>query len=161
LFSSPSATDITIANEALASLGLTDLAYRPYTEISGGQRQIVLIARALAQEPNLLVMDEPTASLDYGNQMRVLNHIRELARRGIAVILSTHNPDHAFLCADHVALFHERKIIAIGKPDDVLTPRALKQLYNIDVVIGSVEGSPAKVCAPVLSDQLQEPSNGA
>ena len=71
--------------------------------MSGGERQLTLIARALAQEPQVLVMDEPTASLDFGNQVRVLSEIKTLAGRGIAVILSTHDPDQAFLCAQRVA----------------------------------------------------------
>ncbi|TCL74831.1 ABC transporter ATP-binding protein [Rhizobium sp. BK251] len=151
----PGARDHEAAQTALAALGVAELAERPYTEISGGERQIVLIARALAQEPQLLVMDEPTASLDYGNQMRVLAHIRRLAERGIAVIISTHNPDHAFLCADHVALLHDGRMEAFGAPEEVLTTAALKKLYDIDVVIGTVDGSSAKVCAPILGENLK------
>ncbi|HEV7318685.1 MAG TPA: ABC transporter ATP-binding protein [Ensifer sp.] len=155
-FSSPGARDRDIALSALRGLGMAHIAERPYTEISGGERQIVLIARALAQEPTILIMDEPTANLDYGNQMRVLSHIRALAASGLSVVLSTHNPDHAFLVADRVALLHASTIAAIGPPDDVLTPAALNQLYNIDVVIGSIEGSPARLCAPRLAAPTPE-----
>ena len=109
----------------------------------------MLIARALAQEPVILVMDEPSASLDYGNQMRVLAHIRALARKGLSIVLSTHNPDHAFLAADRVALLNGGKLAALGPPAEVLTPKALKELYDIDVVIGELEGS-ARICAPRL-----------
>ena len=147
-FSSPGARDRRIAMEALAGLGMAHLATRPYTEISGGERQMALIARALTQEPSILVMDEPTANLDYGNQMRVLSHIRSLAERRLSVVLSTHNPDHAFLVADRVALLHASKLIALGSAREVLTPAALKQLYDIDVVIGSIDGSKARLCAP-------------
>ncbi|HEV7306577.1 ABC transporter ATP-binding protein [Ensifer sp.] len=147
-FASPGHRDRRIAWDALASLGMEHLAQRAYTEISGGERQIVLIARALAQEPSILVMDEPTANLDYGNQMRVLSHIRALAGRGLSIVLSTHNPDHAFQVADRVALLHAATIIALGRPAEVLTSAALHQLYNIDVVVGSIEGSSARLCAP-------------
>ncbi|WP_077964690.1 ABC transporter ATP-binding protein [Ensifer adhaerens] len=147
-FASPGSRDRRIAMEALAGLGMTHLAMRPYTEISGGERQMALIARAVTQEPSILVMDEPTANLDYGNQMRVLSHIRALATRGLSVVLSTHNPDHAFLVADRVALLHASKLNALGSPSHVLTPAALKQLYDIDVVIGSIDGSEARLCAP-------------
>ena len=82
----------------------------------GGERQLALVARAVAQEPAILVMDEPTASLDFGNQVRVLAHVQSLARRGIAVVLSTHDPDQAFLCADLVALLHEGGLARLG-PD--------------------------------------------
>ena len=150
-FSSPGTRDRRIAMEALVGLGMSHLALRAYTEISGGERQMALIARALTQEPAILVMDEPTANLDYGNQMRVLSHVRVLAEQGLSVVLSTHNPDHAFLVADRVALLHAAKLIALGLPKDVLTPTALKQLYDIDVVIGSIDGSEARLCAPRLT----------
>ncbi|MBY5571749.1 ABC transporter ATP-binding protein [Rhizobium leguminosarum] len=150
-FSAPAKHDREIAAQALDRLGMTHLAMRPYTEISGGERQMALIARALAQEPQILVMDEPTASLDYGNQMRVLAHIRRLAGAGISVILSTHNPDHVFMVADRVALLHEGVLAALGTPNDVLTPERLKQLYDIDVVIGALPGSDTRVCSPRLN----------
>lgn len=149
-FATPGRHDMDIAVRALTGLGMAHLASRPYTEISGGERQMVLIARALAQEPAILVMDEPTANLDYGNQMRVLSHIRKLAGQGLSVILSTHNPDHAFLVAHRVALLHEARLVALGSPEEVMTAEALKQLYDIDVVIGSVAGSAARLCAPRL-----------
>lgn len=149
-FAMPGPVDRAAATEALSGLGMSHLAERPYTEISGGERQMVLIARALAQSPSILVMDEPTASLDYGNQMRLLAHIRKLSRRGLSIILSTHNPDHAFLVADRVALLHAARLIALGPPAEILTSDAMKQLYGIDVVIGSVAGSDARLCAPLL-----------
>jgi iron complex transport system ATP-binding protein len=149
-FSAPARRDREIAMQALERLGMTHLASRPYTEISGGERQMALIARALAQEPKILVMDEPTASLDYGNQMRVLSHIRRLAGEGISVILSTHNPDHVFMVADRVALLHNGALAALGAPSDVLTAERLKQLYDIDVVIGTLPGSASLVCSPRL-----------
>jgi iron complex transport system ATP-binding protein len=150
-FAAPGWHDRDVATEALESLGIADLEGRPYTEISGGERQLALIARALAQQPEILVMDEPTANLDYGNQMRLLSHIRQLAARGISVILSTHNPDHVFMVADRVALLHEGKLVGLGSTKVVLTPEALKQLYDIDVVIGSIEGSAARLCAPRIN----------
>ena len=149
-FAAPGATDRAIADEALVRLGMTHLADRPYTEISGGERQMVLIARALAQQPGILVMDEPTASLDYGNQMRVLSHIRRLAREGMSIVLSTHNPDHVFMVADRVALLHEGTLAGLGPPQTVLTPQRIKQLYDVDVVMGVLPGGNAPVCSPRL-----------
>ncbi|WP_018902727.1 ABC transporter ATP-binding protein [Rhizobium sp. 2MFCol3.1] len=149
-FSAPGATDRAIADAALARLGMTHLADRPYTEMSGGERQMVLIARALAQQPGILVMDEPTASLDYGNQMRVLAHIRRLAREGMSIVLSTHNPDHVFMVADRVALLHEGTLAGLGPPQTVLTPQRIKQLYDVDVVMGVLPGGNAPVCSPRL-----------
>ena len=129
---------------------MAHLSDRPYTEISGGERQMTLIARALAQQPKVLVMDEPTASLDYGNQMRVLGHVRRLASEGMAVVLSTHNPDHVFMVADRVAMLREGRLAALGPPADVLTVERVKELYDIDVVMGVLPGGSSKVCSPRL-----------
>lgn len=148
LFATPGRRDRDLAAATLERLGIGHLAGRAYTEISGGERQIALIARALAQEPSILVMDEPTASLDYGHQMRVLDRVRELAGEGVSIILSTHNPDHAFRVADRVALIFQSRLAALGRPEAVLTANALKQLYDIDVVIGTLAGSDARLCAP-------------
>lgn len=147
-FALPGAHDRAIAEAALENLGIAKLADTPSTEISGGERQLALIARALAQEARIVVMDEPTASLDYGNQMRLLAHIRRLAADGLAIVLSTHNPDHALQAADRVALLKDGELTALGATRETLTPNALKTLYGIEVVIGSVPGSDAFVCAP-------------
>jgi len=149
-FSAPAKQDREVAAAALERLGIAHLSARPYTEISGGERQMVLIARALAQQPKVLVMDEPTASLDYGNQMRVLSHVRRLAAEGMAIVLSTHNPDHVFMVADRVALLHEGGLVGIGSPENVLTPQRIKQLYDIDVVMGTLPGGSFQVCSPRL-----------
>ncbi len=147
-FALPGARDRAIAEAAMDNLGITKLADTPATEISGGERQLALIARALAQEARIVVMDEPTASLDYGNQMRLLAHIRRLAADGLAIVLSTHNPDHALQAADRVALLKDGAMAALGRTRETLTADALKTLYGIDVVIGSLPGSDAFVCAP-------------
>jgi iron complex transport system ATP-binding protein len=135
LFASPGKKDVAAADAGLASLGISHLRERIYTEISGGERQMVLIARALAQEPRLLVMDEPTASLDFGNQLRVLDQIAALAKRGMAVVLSTHDPDHVFLCGDRAALLRDGRLAALGPPSEVITPAALAGLYGVEVEV--------------------------
>ncbi len=151
LFETPSAADRRLAETALRTLGISHLAARVFTEISGGERQLALIARALAQEAPILVMDEPTASLDFGNQARVLQHIRALAKAGKSILLSTHDPDHAFLCADRVALLHGGELIAVGAPDDTITPDHLKRLYGIDVTIALLPELGRRVCTPSLA----------
>jgi iron complex transport system ATP-binding protein len=150
LFAVPGARDIAAADAALARLGIAHLAERIYTEISGGERQLALIARALAQAPRLLVMDEPTASLDFGNQVRVLEQIRDLAASGIAVLLSTHDPDHAFLAADRVALLHDGGLFALGTPEETVTPATLRQLYGIEVAVSLMPELNRRVCVPSL-----------
>lgn len=150
-FASPSSTDHAAADRALATLGIDHLAERPFTEISGGERQMALIARALAQEPGMLVMDEPTASLDFGNQTRVLERIGALAASGIAIVLSTHDPGHAFACATRVALMKAGRVITVGEPDEIVTPEMLRVLYGVEVAVDYMAQAGRNVCVPKLN----------
>lgn len=152
-FATPSAADRNAANRALATLGIDHLAERPFTEISGGERQMALIARALAQEPDMLVMDEPTASLDFGNQTRVLERIGALSASGLAIVLSTHDPGHAFACATRVALMKAGRVVAVGQPDEIVTPGALRAIYGVEVAIDYMAEAGRNVCAPKLNRQ--------
>jgi iron complex transport system ATP-binding protein len=129
-FSAPRRADIDAAMAALDALGIAGLAARDSTQISGGQRQLALLARALAQQSRIIVMDEPTASLDLGNRLRVLDTIRGLARDGLAVVLSTHEPEHAFVVADQVLILG-RDHFAAGPVETVLTSQHLSQLYGV------------------------------
>ena len=147
LFASPGAADRARADAVLESLAIAHLADLPYTRISGGQRQLALIARALAQDTPAIVMDEPTASLDFGNQVLVLSEVRRLADSGLAIVLSTHDPDHAFAIASRVALLDEGRLIANGPPRDVLTPTRLEQVYGVRVAVERLAGG-ATVCSP-------------
>lgn len=135
LFAGPTRDDREIALRALDELGIADLARRDVTRLSGGQRQLVLVARAVAQAAPLIVMDEPTASLDFGNQVVVLSQVRQLAERGAGIVLSTHDPDHAFAIGKRVALMKNGAILAAGLPEEVLTPARLKSVYGVDVTI--------------------------
>ncbi len=160
LFAAPSRADHEIAGRALEMLGIGHLADRIYTEISGGERQLVLIARALAQQPRILVMDEPTASLDFGNQVRVLRQIASLARSGIAVVFSTHDPDHVVLCGDRVALLHGGRLEEIGAPEAVITPASLKRLYGVDVQVVDLPDHRTRTCVPSV-EGLRRKADGA
>ena len=151
LFSSPSNHDREIAHRALASLNIDYLSDAIYTRISGGERQLTLIARALAQETNILVLDEPTANLDFGNQVLVLNSIRRLSREGITIVMSTHEPDHAFQVASRVAMLKHGRIVGVGEPKDVITQESLLDLYGVAVSIVELNGvhrPPIKLCVP-------------
>jgi iron complex transport system ATP-binding protein len=134
-FARPSRADRATATDALATLGMLKLAQSEYVRISGGQRQLALIARALAQQAPLLVMDEPTASLDFGNQALVLRHLRLLRDRGLGIVLSTHHPDHAFATATSVALLHAGTVRALGGPEAVLTAGDLTATYGTPVTV--------------------------
>ncbi|MHA7849277.1 ABC transporter ATP-binding protein [Roseovarius sp.] len=152
-FGQPGRQDRAIAQEAMERLGIGDLAHRDYSRLSGGQRQLVLIARALAQEAPLIVMDEPTASLDFGNQAQVLAQIALLVQaasaEGCGVILSTHDPDQAFALEARVLLMKEGGMRAHGPAHEVLTASALGDVYGLPVSVETTT-SGRKVCLPSL-----------
>ncbi|CAN1522536.1 FepC ABC-type cobalamin/Fe3+-siderophores transport systems, ATPase components [Rhabdaerophilaceae bacterium] len=133
LFAGPSEADRAMAQAKLTELDIAHLAEQPYTMISGGERQLVLIARALAQEPRVIVLDEPTASLDFGNQGKVLRQIGDLKSRGLAVLFTTHDPNHAMRHADRVALLAGGTLLAEGPPVEMLTASRLADLYGAEI----------------------------
>ena len=124
-------SDRRIAGEALEKLSIGHLARRPYTEISGGERQLTLIARALTQGADIFVMDEPTNGLDYGNQIRLLERINQLAAEGLTFIYTTHHPEHAMAASDTVVMMKSGKILREGEPRYMLTPDNLTDLYGL------------------------------
>ena len=155
VFSSPTRRDRELAQAAIDRMRLGSLADAVYTRISGGERQLVLIARALAQDARIIVMDEPTANLDFGNQVRVIEHIRSLAGAGMGVLLSTHDPDQAFVCADRVAMLHEGRLARAGTPAETITAESLRQIYGVGVVVMDVTlpgGATRPVCMPAGAD---------
>lgn len=133
LFASPTPADRAVGDAKLEELGIAHLAGKPYTMISGGERQLVLIARALAQEPRYIVLDEPTASLDFGNQGKVMRQIRSLTAKGLGVLFTTHDPNQAMRYATRVALLGEGQLLAEGVPAEVLSVPALSALYGSNV----------------------------
>lgn len=137
ILASPSRADREVAQQCLTDMGVGHLWSRRYTEISGGERQLVLIARALAQQPDAVIMDEPTASLDFGNQIRVLEYIRGLQGRGLGVLLCTHQPDHALQVADRVALFKRGRLHYTGPARKALSVPQLAWLYDLDEAVVS------------------------
>jgi len=149
VFASPARKDLMVADRALESLGIAQLADQPVTEISGGERQLALVARALAQEPKLLVLDEPTASLDFGNQVRVLERIAALAGSGLAILFSSHDPDHAFMCARRALLLAEGRVLEAGAPRDVIRADTLERMYRVSVQVLPLAGG-GYTCLPAL-----------
>lgn len=149
MLSTPTKEQEERAWDALERVGIAHLAHRPTTQLSGGEQQLVLIARALAQGAKTIVMDEPTSALDYGNTVRVLACVRELAREGYSIIQSTHQPDHAFLFADDVLVIDGGGVRAFGNPKDVITEELVADIYGIDVKISSLFNDRVRVCTPV------------
>jgi iron complex transport system ATP-binding protein len=133
LFSRPTSKDRMVAAAMLDRLGIAQLAQRPYTMISGGERQLALLARALAQEPQFIVLDEPTASLDFGNQGKLIREIRSLAASGHGVLFTTHDPNHAMRAADRAYLLRDGAKIAEGAVGAVLNREQLMALYDAPV----------------------------
>lgn len=146
-FSAYTAEDRAAADEAMARLGIEHLRHRPYTEISGGERQLTLIGRALAQGARVFIMDEPVNGLDYGNQIRLLARIQHLADEGYTFIITTHFPDHALHTADRAILIKDGKVVANGSPRQTITTTTIHELYAIDVNVVSVNGG-GTVCLP-------------
>lgn len=147
VFASPSKNDMLIAEEALETLGISYLKDKVYTEISGGERQLVLIARALVQTPSILIMDEPTSNLDFGNQAKAVKQVRRLADRGLGVIMTTHSPDHVYQCADKVTVIKNSNEVVSGDVDKIMTSDLLSEIYNIDIAVRNIDGK--NVCIPV------------
>jgi iron complex transport system ATP-binding protein len=153
MFERPGPADRARAVEALDRLGMAALAERPIHGVSGGERQLTLIARALATEARLLVLDEPTANLDFGNQARVLEEILRLRAAGIGILLCSHDPDHAFRVADRAVLLRKGRVLAQGPVGEVLVAANLAELYGIAVHVTDVDTPEGKrrVCIPGLA----------
>jgi iron complex transport system ATP-binding protein len=185
-WSVPNDNQITNALAAMEQIGITHLKERDFRLISGGEQQLVLIARALAQiapsqiapsqiapsqitpsqnPPSqsaltraestrvapLLIMDEPASYLDYGNQLRVLFKIKELSKLGYGILLSTHNPDHAFLFADRIIALHDKHIAASGPPAECLTSELIEKLYGVKVAIRCDQNG-VRSCNPTVGN---------
>ncbi len=133
LFRRPSAADHAAVAESLGRLGVGQLARRPYTEISGGERQLTLIARALAQGARILILDEPATGLDFGHQIRLLESLRQLAAENYGVLLTTHHPEHAIAVSSRVVLLNDGRVLGAGPPKSTLTPEAIFRLYGVRI----------------------------
>lgn len=161
MFASPKKHDIDIAGHVLEELGIGYLTDRIFTEISGGERQMVLIARALAQESKFLIMDEPTSNLDFGNQVKVLNTVKRLAQKGLGIIMTTHFPDHALLCSAKVILLTKEREVIQGSAEQIITRENLFRAYGVQVHVADVDinGARKRFCQPVIGlEETQEES---
>lgn len=155
----PTREDYNVVENAMRDMGIRHLRDMPYSDISGGELQMVMFARALAQEPRMLILDEPTAALDYGNAVRVIRRVRKLAHMGYAVVMITHNPDHAFMTGANVALFTRNRPMRFGTAEEIITSRNIKDAYGISVKLVEFVHTNQRVmrmCAPEFDDDFDE-----
>ena len=154
LMQQPGEKDRAVVDALLKELAIDHLRKKPYTDISGGERQLVMVAKALAQEPELLVLDEPTANLDYGNKIAVMEMIQRLSGRGLCTIFTTHDPEHALLLDARTALIIPGEQVVFGPADQVVTERNLKRAYHATIRVVEILDDwrrPVRVCLPLLN----------
>ncbi|MFZ2527506.1 MAG: ABC transporter ATP-binding protein [Rhodococcus sp. (in: high G+C Gram-positive bacteria)] len=147
MFATPGRIDRARTGEVLERVGVADLAHRAFSELSGGQRQLVLIARALASECSFLILDEPVSALDLRNQAVVLELLRDLAAEGMGILLTTHHPDHPLHLGGSAIVMCAPEDIRHGPVEDLVTDETLTELYGIDVASAVVDdrGAPRTV----------------
>jgi iron complex transport system ATP-binding protein len=141
-FGAPSAHDRKLAEQSLGEFGLLHVKDRPYTALSGGERQLVLLCRTLVQEPEVILLDEPTAHLDLKNQVRCLKLIGMLAGRGVALVLTSHDPNHAFLFPGRALLMQQDRSVLIGTPSEIINSASLAATYGIEVGVFCIPRMP-------------------
>lgn len=135
--------DLSLATGVLEQLGISHLAFRKLTQVSGGERQKVMIARAMVQEPSLLLLDEPTSALDIRYQLEVMTLIRSVVRQqNIAAMLAIHDLNLAARFCDRILVLHQGKIVASGAPADLLKPPLIEQVYGVRAIVGTEGGLP-------------------
>ena len=145
---SPGKKELEQVEWALEKIGITHLRKRCFHHISGGERQLAVIARALVQNAKLLMLDEPTASLDFGNQILVQEQARMLADEGYTIIQTTHNPEHSYMFSDKVLAIKDGRVLCHGAPKEIMTKEVMSRLYGLDVEISSLYGDKVRVCMP-------------
>lgn len=156
-FETPKAPDRTAAFEALEKVHALHLANQKYTALSGGQRQLVLIARAICQAAKIFVMDEPAANLDYANHQLLMEVIADLAEHGYCIIMSTHSPEHPFSIGSKVLLMKNGQAAGFGTPEETITPQTLHEVYDIEMDVVTLYdryGVKRTLCLPVKSPHV-------
>ena len=148
LWQSPSKADELLVDEAMERMGLQRLAGKPYTKISGGEYQQVLIARVMVQQADVILMDEPTNHLDYGNQLKVLRQIRQLVGDGFAVIWTTHMPDHALMLGGRIAVLDQDGHFETGDTAGMITETRMEHIYGAKLCKTWVEPAGREACVP-------------
>ena len=151
-FETPKAVDREAAFAALEKVNALDLANKKYTALSGGQRQLILIARAICQSAQVFVMDEPAANLDYANQQLLMEVVGDLAAKGYCIVMSTHSPEQPASVGSKVLLMKEGRVPGFGTPRQVFTPENMDAVYGIEMDVVTIRdryGTERTICLPV------------
>lgn len=135
---------------ALDKIGISELSDRCFHRLSGGEKQLVMIARAITQDAPMLMLDEPTASLDFGNQLRVLQQLKTLSAEGYTIIQTTHHPEQSYMFSDRILAVQNGQLLMDGKPSEILTKDTMKVLYGVDVEVLSMYEDKLRVCLPQI-----------
>ncbi|MDY2629089.1 MAG: ABC transporter ATP-binding protein [Lachnospiraceae bacterium] len=146
MFEKPSKKDYDLVDEVLEELDISHLADRSYTELSGGERQQVSIARAIVQQPDIIMLDEPANHLDYGNQLKIIQLIKKLSKKGYSIIITSHIPDHVLLLGGKVGLLNQNGTLLTGANEEIMTEENLKSLYHVEVHLVYLQELKRKVC---------------
>ncbi len=149
-FRSPGKADREKCHWALEKVGIAHLADRCFHRLSGGEQQLVLLARALVQDAPCLMLDEPTANLDFGNQLLVLEQARSLAREGYTVIQTTHHPEQSYQYSDRILAIQHGRVLVEGSPREVLTADTMEKLYGVRVAVLPLCEDRVRVCVPTV-----------
>ena len=144
----PSHEDVEISNHTMEQMGIIHLAEKPYTNISGGERQLVMFAQAIVQSPSYLILDEPTSHLDFGNQIKCLEIIENMAQNGFGVLMTSHFPDHSLMFDHNVAILHNGRTIDCGSAANIITKGNMEKMYGIKVEINN-QAFHRNVCIPM------------
>lgn len=148
VMSSPGDKQIRESMEALGKLGIESLAERDFSTLSGGEQQLVLMARALVQNANIWILDEPVANLDFGNQIIVQEQLKKLASEGYTILMSSHNPEQSFMFADRIVAMKDGRILSCGNPAEIMNEKLMRELYGIDVKVTGLCDDRIRVCVP-------------
>ena len=148
-FGTPGEAELAAVDAALKKTGIEHLRERCFHLLSGGERQLVIIARALAQNAGILMLDEPTASLDFGNQTLVLRCMRSLADEGYTIVQTTHSPEHSYMFSDRITALKDGCVLISGTPQEVLQPDIISSLYGVKVNIDSLYNDRVRVCTAI------------